>query len=1175
MAAHKIITQLFAARWVLRLVMTGLCALFSVGCSAESNSSTNNTDVLNEQNQADTTQTDPTPTVECSSAEECPASEGCRINSGICDSCRIAKECRAGQSCVGGVCGNCTQDTDCEGGLCEAGACEPCTPGADDTRCAAGYDESFTCQPSEECAPDGCLSGSDCTLVRLVCLDNACSACTSTSDCLSAGVGDYPLGTSCVDGICIEGNCDQDSRCPLDQPICGDRKTCRGCQRNEECLRREGAGEGFVCDIETGRCETGDCFPTQSTCGGQICGDDLWCRPCADNAECNIALGSAFLCVEGTCQELECNDTRPCALGRACDEDLNICRDCRDNKDCGDNMVCDLGDTGRCFPGDCTRSTEETTCSDSALCDIQTMTCVDCNDANPCGLSFRGDPRVCIDGSCVLGECTTATQNDDCVSNLCVDNYCVDCVALDGCGAERICNINTHLCTEGDCVSNNHCGIFNDLEQGWICDQSSCRACSSDDDCVLSGYPTNSICEAGSCVVGCGENGDCDSQLCVNNRCTTCTLDGNCGGGRECDEPNDGGSGHCFIGSCAEDSDCALAQPDPCQRGECLQSAGRWSCFIVDINEGQSCDADGFACTINGTCNTGVCEEQNTCTDNFDCTQDICTAQGCTNNLNPGRCLVDGVCYQDGDPDPNNPCQECQSSFEATSWTFDNANSCGGAGLRCRLGICETLCGLDDWVDLAGDENNCGACDRSCSSAQICTDAVCGCASVNGAQFLNAIPWLPTNGQAIFSQVEVEFTCAIDPTTFNANTVLLHAQSSISAAFDTSNPLRPVVLLSRALLPGEHFSMTITNGVQDSLGQPTLPWVLHLTHAPTLGSSAFTASPALNDVGEGQRVALGDVDGDGDLDAWIANNGQPDTLYINTAGVFSNSGQAFASEEGRAVRMGDLDGDGDLDVVVANNNEPSVLGAGRIWTNDGSGVFNDSGQTLGNLTGHALELGDLDGDGDLDIFALGNNFISQPGKVWLNDGNGLFSDAGQNIGIGKDVALGDLDADGDLDAFVTIANNPNLIWINDGLGGFSPSGVAIGNSDSHGVALGDLDGDGDLDAFVANRDVPNLVWLNDGRGAFSNTTNTLGAAKSRGVALGDLDADGDLDAFVTNQDQANTIWLNDGNGIFTDSPLPLGLSRSRGVALGDLDGDGDLDAFIANDTDADLIWHGQ
>jgi hypothetical protein len=329
-------------------------------------------------------------------------------------------------------------------------------------------------------------------------------------------------------------------------------------------------------------------------------------------------------------------------------------------------------------------------------------------------------------------------------------------------------------------------------------------------------------------------------------------------------------------------------------------------------------------------------------------------------------------------------------------------------------------------------------------------------------------------------------------------------------------------------------------------------------------------------------ISSGDLNSDGNIDVFIANSGQPNTIWFNDGdGVFSDSGQRLGgSYNSTDVSLGDLDGDGDLDAFIIDY----YANPKTVWFNNGSGFFSDSGQRLGNLFSFRVSLGDVDGDGDLDAFIA--NIKDQPNTVWINNGNGLFNDSGQRLGNSSSykVALGDLDGDGDLDAFVANWEGQQLqeqfdtVWFNNGNGIFTDSGQRLDNLDSESVSLGDLDGDGDLDAFVANNannngpDKYNTVWFNDGYGFFTDSGQTLGNADSYDVALGDFDSDGDLDAFVSNYlDQPNTVWLNDGYGFFTDNGQLLGNAFSASVSLNDFDNDGDLDAFVSNWDQPDTV----
>ncbi len=283
------------------------------------------------------------------------------------------------------------------------------------------------------------------------------------------------------------------------------------------------------------------------------------------------------------------------------------------------------------------------------------------------------------------------------------------------------------------------------------------------------------------------------------------------------------------------------------------------------------------------------------------------------------------------------------------------------------------------------------------------------------------------------------------------------------------------------------------------------------------------------------NVVLGDLNGDQLSDA-VFTLGIINVVWMNDGkGNFIQSDQKLLSEESESLALGDLDGDEDLDAYIPNwDGKPD-----QIFINDGKGNLSDSGQKLGNGSGTDVALGDVDQDGDLDALVANNGEepTNEP-MIWLNDGKGNFTQSPQKFGFSEAsaVALGDLDADGDLDAYIANSShnksNPvDTIWFNDGKGNFTNSGQKLGSAYGLSVELGDLDGDGDVDAYVGNWRFPPHIWLNDGKGYLSDSNIMLKSSNNQGVTIADFDGDGDLDIFVASNnwsdtDGINRLWLN-------------------------------------------------
>jgi hypothetical protein len=338
------------------------------------------------------------------------------------------------------------------------------------------------------------------------------------------------------------------------------------------------------------------------------------------------------------------------------------------------------------------------------------------------------------------------------------------------------------------------------------------------------------------------------------------------------------------------------------------------------------------------------------------------------------------------------------------------------------------------------------------------------------------------------------------------------------------------------------------------------------------GGGKFT--PHRVDLG-GPSTAAGDLDGDGDAD--LVQMTYTASLHLNQGGIQGGipgdfrrwrsiepaENQHNGSPEGSIV-LGDLNNDGRLDALVSyccsvliESQEGLFSFLPWVWLNT---IGSISLSTLGDLPMRPT-LGDLDGDGDLDVYAAmlpprGGDYDSAD-RVLLNDGRGDFVDSGQRLentrlpgtaGSGA-VALGDLDADGDLDALVATSTGA-AIWINQGgaqggrSGIFAEPGPRLGRGHIEAVFLADLDADGDLDAVVGWKSQAFVwldsviaagraeasVWWNDGQAGFRDSGQRLRYTERHALAIGDFNGDSFLDFFAAADDSDVHVWFNQGDG---------------------------------------------
>ncbi len=203
---------------------------------------------------------------------------------------------------------------------------------------------------------------------------------------------------------------------------------------------------------------------------------------------------------------------------------------------------------------------------------------------------------------------------------------------------------------------------------------------------------------------------------------------------------------------------------------------------------------------------------------------------------------------------------------------------------------------------------------------------------------------------------------------------------------------------------------------------------------------------------------------------------------------------------------------------------------------------------LGNITSmkpNGVAIGDLNNDGMPDVIFINSDrgkLRSSTSSITLNNGSGslVFSQA---ISAAEDIAIGDLDNDGDLDLYLARSGfQADEVWFNDGQGIFTKSGQYLGSDDSINAAMADMDGDGDLDVVATShndsQNHPHRIWLNNGNGQFNDTPINVGSGlKTETLKLIDLDRDGDTDIVTLGGRgyhpyqsglflSTNEIWLN-------------------------------------------------
>ncbi len=297
----------------------------------------------------------------------------------------------------------------------------------------------------------------------------------------------------------------------------------------------------------------------------------------------------------------------------------------------------------------------------------------------------------------------------------------------------------------------------------------------------------------------------------------------------------------------------------------------------------------------------------------------------------------------------------------------------------------------------------------------------------------------------------------------------------------------------------------------------------------------------------------------------MAYDPQPDVLYHNRKdGTFEDVTAAMGidDKDGRAMGVGaaDVDDDGWMDIYVANDHSLNYL-----WHNEQGKKFTDWGTRSGTAFSQAgeatvsmsVDFADYNGDGIVDIFKSDDTYCS----LYENQGNGVFADRANQSGlamasaqfVGWSSTFLDYDNDGTVDLFKTngalkhLYGQEDQMFKNDGKGNFRDVSLELGKYFKRelvgrGACVGDYDNDGDLDIFIVNLN-DKSVFLRNNKGNLNNWLMiSLEGTVSNRDAVG-------AKVKITSGGKSQTAWRKGTAGYLSqgDPRIHFGLGKNETV----------------------------
>ena len=311
-------------------------------------------------------------------------------------------------------------------------------------------------------------------------------------------------------------------------------------------------------------------------------------------------------------------------------------------------------------------------------------------------------------------------------------------------------------------------------------------------------------------------------------------------------------------------------------------------------------------------------------------------------------------------------------------------------------------------------------------------------------------------------------------------------------------------------------------------------------------------------------------------DTQASNDGATHLQVVTNSQAFPRFDRVLlletTSETSANVSIGDLNGDGNLDILLVKGRHWPLKS--RVLLGDGRGHF-PIAYNLGETPyrSYSGRLVDIDGDGDLDVVL--SNDTPDPKVVYLNDGKGHFqlgSAYGRAEWQTRNACVADLNGDGRPDIIVanrTDKSPANYICLNKGKGRFDADCIAFSHESATTITPADFNHDGLIDLAVPNRDGgQSYVYLAGPNATFSSLKRVPFGPPDAAIRMAeaaDFDGDGQLDIVAIDERRGVAVYFGQKDGTFSAGlAIDNGKVTPYALTVGDLNRDGKIDIVVGN-----------